>query len=131
MGRYASIALILILLPVAAFAAPPTPNMSVAALCRDLPNYQPSADVEYRGDVDAHGRPVVPADIGGTPKMEFPDNVYMSITLDQAEQLGIPYEDSFTPYAYVGEVRVNKSGDVYFNNKRISTPQIQALCADQ
>jgi len=39
-----------------------------SAACRALTAHQPAPDVAYRPGVDATGRPVAPADLGGAPQ---------------------------------------------------------------
>ena len=41
--------------------------------CARLVRYVAPADVAYKPGVDAHGRKVVPADIGGCPQIVLPD----------------------------------------------------------
>jgi len=87
--------------------------------CRRVVTHVAAADVEYRPGVDAHGRKVAPADLGGTPQVEIPDTITFDLQLDLEELAGPP------PPGPVGEVfgrpvlghisiRGNK---VYFNDR--------------
>jgi hypothetical protein len=106
------------------------PNVSVTQLCRELVPHQPDADVNYKPGTDQFGREVVPADLdGGAGIIEIPETVLVNLTVDQANILGLPANIPYKPEAYIGEVQVTTAdGSVYFNGKRISQPQIQALC---
>lgn len=105
--------------------------MTTKELCRQLIAYQPSGDVAYEPNKDVHGRAVVPADVEETSQLEIPDTIGLAITVDQAAKLGLPATIPYKPEAFIGTVIVNKNGDVYFNNKRISQTQIQVLCAPE
>ncbi len=87
--------------------------------CRRVVAHVAAADVEYRPGVDAHGRKVAPADLGGTPQVEIPGTITFDVQLDLEELAGPP------PLGPVGEVfgwpvlghisiRGNK---VYFNDR--------------
>jgi hypothetical protein len=108
-------------------------QVTVEQLCQRLTAYQPRADVDYKPgkDVDAHGKPIIPADVDGTPKLDLPDTIDVAITFDQAKQFGLPVTTPYTPQSYIGNVSVTKDGDTYFNGKRISDTQVQALCKDK
>lgn len=121
------ILLALLLLPVSAHAADP---VSVTQLCQELVAYQPADDVEYKPGVDVHGNGVVPADLADTPQLDIPETISVLITVNQAQQLGLPANIPYNAEAFVGQVTVNKNGDTYFNGKRISQTQVQALCKD-
>src|ERR1044071_6414996 len=97
-------------------------------MCRECTAHHPSADVTYEPGTDQYGRPVAPADIEGTPQLNMPETTSVQITVDQAAVLGLPPGITYRPEAYIGEVTVMKSGDVYCNGKRVSQPQLQALC---
>lgn len=114
-----------LLLPVTAFAAEP-PN--ITDLCQELVEYQPAADVEYQPGVDVNGESVVPADLNGGTQIQLPEATRVFITVEQAQQLNIPSNTPYKPTAILGEVSVQKNGDVYFNGKRVSQPQLQVLC---
>ena len=115
----------LLLSPFPVFAAEP-PN--ITDLCQELVEYQPSDDVEYKPGVDVNGENVVPADLNGGTSIELPETTKVLITVEQAQQLGLPANVLYQPTAIVGMATVNKNGDVYFNGKRISQPQLQVLC---
>src|SRR5690606_32199048 len=106
------------------------PTTTMTQLCRELTAHQPDDDVEYKPGTDQFGREVVPADLdGGTPAIDVAESVTVTLTINQAQVLGLPTNIPYAPEAYIGEATVNpKDGSVYFNGKRIAQPQIQALC---
>lgn len=107
---------------------------NITQKCQELVTYQPSDDVEYKPgtDVDADGNPIAPADLdSGVKPIKLPETVEMAITIEQAQQLGLPVNVGYKPTAFIGQVSVNtKTGDTYFNGQRISQPQLQVLCQD-
>lgn len=125
------IAACLIVAASSALAEPRT--VTKRELCQELVAYQPSDDVNYKAGKDVHGRDVAPPDLETTLQIDLPEEVWFRITVDQAQFLGIPYEQM--PYGAVGDVgtvKVSlKDNSVYFNGKRISQPQIQVLCKDE
>ncbi len=90
-----------------------------ASDCRRVVAHVAAADVEYRPGVDAHGRKVAPADLGGTPRVEIPDTITFDLQLDLEQLAGPP------PPGPVGEVfgwpvlgRISIRGhQVYFNDR--------------
>jgi len=116
---------IAILLPVTAYA---DDVVTVDKLCRELPNYQPSADVTYTPNKDVHGRDVAPADLdGGSNQIGLGESIKLAITYDQAQQLHLP-NVPYTPQMYIGNAEIKKDGSVFFNGKRLSQAQTQFLC---
>ncbi len=108
-------------------------TVAVTQICRQLTAHKPDDDVAYKPGTDQFGREIVPADLdGGSPPIEIPESVLVTITLDQAQILGVPPPAPFNPEAYIGEVLVRPSdGSVFFNGKRLSSAQIQALCDEE
>ncbi len=105
------------------------PNIKQA--CQDLVPYQPSDDVEYKPGVDVNGNEVAPADLdSGVQPLKIPETMHLAITVDQAQKLGLPANIPYKAEAMIGDVTVNKNGDVYFNGQRISQPQLQVLCKE-
>lgn len=103
-------------------------TLTTSELCRQLTTYEQAPGVGYTAGVDVHGREVAPADLDGGSTINMPDTIDLAITVDQAQKLGLPNNLPYKPEAYIGNVTVTKQGTVYFNNKRISEPQLQALC---
>ena len=125
------IALFLFLIAGAAYADD-APNIKQA--CQDLVAYQSNDDVEYKPgtDVDADGNPIAPADLDtGMEPLKIPETIHVAITVDQAQKLGLPANIPYRAEAMIGDVTVNKNGDVYFNGQRISQPQLQVLCKEE
>jgi hypothetical protein len=124
------LALILIVLPVAAFAADGKP-LSVKELCQRMVNVQSNGDADYVPNKDVHGNDVAPADLdGGAPQVNLSDNMTVEIGADKLRQLNLP-GSAYTPYMSFGQVTVKKDGSVYFNGQRLTQPQTQSLCNDK
>lgn len=128
-GRIIFAALLLAAAPAFAQDKPTTKE-----LCQQLTAYQPDANggADYKPGVDAHGNAVAPADLDGPSPITLPEETHIAITLEQARSIGLPQDTPYYPQAFVGEVTVNnKTGDTYFNGKRLSQTQVQVLCKDQ
>ena len=59
------------------------------AACARLVQHVPADDVTYKPGVDARGRPVVPADLGGGPTIAIPDEINIQIGIDLADRLAL------------------------------------------
>ena len=107
------------LLPAPAAAAAEYVVKVTAGDCRRVVAHVAAADVEYRPGVDAHGRKVAPADLGGASQIEIPDTITFDLQLDLEELAGPP------PPGPVGEVfgrpvlgHISIRGHkVYFNDR--------------
>lgn len=96
--------------------------------CSRLTRHVPSNDTTYRAGVDVHGKPVVPADLGGTPEIKLPEDITIAITVDIQERFGIPADSTlFEPEAYIGYVTVKKDGASFFNGKPLTSAEQRAL----
>jgi len=100
--------------------------------CTALVAHQPAADVAYRPGVDARGRPVIPADLGGAPKIAVPKEFNIPITVDLQKRLGIPVDPNQyqTSDFTVGTVTW-KDGRAWFNGKALQSDaeaRLAALC---
>lgn len=97
------------------------------AACRVLTPHQPAPDVAFRPGVDATGRPVAPADLGGGPSP-----VARSFAFDLNADLR-PYlrpgSALFQPQLNVGRVAVGADGTVLFNGQRLDDGDRAALAA--
>lgn len=119
--------------PMASFAADKdipnkNPAVSIEKMCQQLTTHHPDGSVDYVPGKDAYWRDVVPADLDGGQKFELEYPLQIAITLDQAKQFNLLPNATYTPQMFVGMVEVRKDGSVYFNNKRLSQPQVQFLC---
>ena len=96
--------------------------------CRAVVAHQPAPDVAYQPGVDALGRPVVPADLGGTPQIRLPDPLVIPITVDLAERLNLSTAPgALEPELQVGVVTVDRSGRVTFNGVPLTSDDQAAL----
>lgn len=132
--RFCLVTLVVVLLPLAAKAADQRvtggdPARSIETMCQQLSNYQGDGSVEYQPAKDVYGRKVAPADLdSGNQQINLDYPLQIAITFDQAKQFNLVPNTSYTPRMFVGMVEVRKDGSVYFNNKRLSQPQVQFLC---
>jgi hypothetical protein len=71
------------------------------ALCRNLVNATPDADVAYQPGVDVHGNAVAPADLpGGGGQIKMPKTLKIPLTVNLAQSLGL--NTSAYPYNQLG-----------------------------
>lgn len=50
--------------------------------CSRLVRHEPAPDVAYRPGVDARGKPVAPADLGGGAQLKLPDEIVIKLEFD-------------------------------------------------
>lgn len=107
------------------------------ALCRALPVYQPSADVEYKPGVDVRGKPVVSADLNAGALSSIPSKINIPLTVSLAKILNLdttqyPYNQLGTgTEAQVGMITV-EDNRVTLNDKPLSGEQqsnLAVLCS--
>jgi hypothetical protein len=127
-----SIALVLVAV---AWAAPVSAEIAISRKdCQRLVNHQPAPDVTYQPGVDVHGRPVVPADLGGGQQIQLPDVIYIPIEVLIQDKFGIPANSVlYDATALVGVVEV-RGNQVYFEDQPLTDPEIVALeaaCRDR
>jgi hypothetical protein len=101
--------------------------------CSQLTRHTPSADVAYKSGVDARGRAVAPANIGGDRPVVLPDRFEIPITVDLGDRLGIPPSGDADYIAEfpVGAVTVTADGRVVFNGVPLTddeAAELSALC---
>jgi hypothetical protein len=127
-----SIALVLVAV---AWAAPVSAEIAISRKdCQRLVNHEPAPDVTYQPGVDVHGRPVVPADLGGGQQIQLPDVIYIPIEVLIQDKYGIPANSVlYDATALVGVVSV-RGNQVYFEDQPLTDPEIVALeaaCRDR
>ncbi len=88
--------------------------------CRRLLARAPDTDARYRPGVDARGRPVAPADLGGGSPVILPDTIEAPVTVDLAERHGIDIR-GLDAEAVLGRI-VLRDGRAYWNG-RLMTPE--------
>ncbi len=98
--------------------------------CAALVRHVAEPGVAYEPGVDVDGRRVVPADLGGTPKIKLPEEIAIAITVDIDKRFSIPQTpDLFRPEAYIGTVIVKSDGRAYFNGEPLTSEESHALAA--
>jgi hypothetical protein len=100
-----------------------------SAACRALTVHQPAPDVAYRPGVDAMGRAVPPADLGGAPQPSpLARNFVFDLNADLRPYLR-PGSALFQPQLSVGRVSVAPDGTVLFNGQPLGQADRAALAA--
>jgi hypothetical protein len=76
----------------------------------------PNQDVTYQPGVDASGRRVLPADLGGSTQIKAPTEFSIPITMDLQKALGLPVDPTKfqTQNFTIGTVKF-MNGRSYFN----------------
>ena len=102
--------------------------------CDRLVKYRQAPGVEYQPGVDAHGRPVAPADLGGGYTIKPPEIVVIPIEVLIQDRFNIPANSVlWDAKAQVGTVIV-KGDQVYYEGQLLGDPEAAALgelCAEQ
>ncbi|HKP25973.1 MAG TPA: hypothetical protein VJV39_19040 [Dongiaceae bacterium] len=129
------IGFIALVLAAVAWAAPASAEIAISRKdCSRLVNHEPAPDVTYQPGVDVHGRPVVPADLGGGQQIQLPDVIYIPIEVLVQDKYGIPANSVlYDATALVGVVAV-RGNRVYFEDQELTDPEIAALeqaCRDR
>ena len=102
--------------------------------CDRLVQYQQAPGVEYQPGVDAHGRPVAPADLGGGYQIKPPETIVIPIEILIQDRFHIPANSVlWNAKAQVGVVTV-KGDQVYYEGQLLGdaeTAALQQLCREQ
>lgn len=102
--------------------------------CDRLVRHEPGPDVAYQPGIDVHGRPVVPADLGGGVQLELPDVIYIPIEVLIQDKYGIPANSVlYEAKAQVGVVTV-RGNQVYYEDQLLTDPEtaaLEAACRDR
>ncbi len=97
--------------------------------CARLVAHVPAPDVAYEPGVDVYGRDVVPADLGGAPRIELPETILIDIEIDLQARFGIPADPAlYDADAEVGEV-LYKDGRFTFNGQPLQDEAQAELAA--
>ena len=86
--------------------------------CKRIVRHSLSASAEYKPGVDARGRRVAPADLGGGSQIQLPKEITIDIGIDLDEKYGLGAGGKYTGLATLGQVKV-RGGNVYWNGKRL------------
>jgi hypothetical protein len=132
MRTIGSIALVLVAIT---WTTPASAEIAISRKdCERLVRHEPAPDVAYQPGVDVHGRPVVPADLGGGQQIQLPDVIYIPIEVLFQDKYGIPANSVlYDATALVGVVSV-RGNQVYFEDQPLTDPEIGALeeaCRDR
>jgi hypothetical protein len=102
--------------------------------CDRLVKYQQAPGVEYQAGVDAHGRPVAPADLGGGYNIKPPETIVIPIEILVQDRFHIPSNSVlWNAEAQVGVVTV-KGDQVYYEGQLLGdeeTAALEQLCREQ
>ena len=124
----AALAAVLAVTPAAAHEKKATVAITRAD-CARLVAHVPGPDVAYQPGVDVYGREVVPADLGGAPRIELPETILIDIEIDLLQRFGIPADPTlYDPDAEVGEV-VYRDGRFTFNGQPLQDEAQAELAA--
>src|ERR1044072_3338493 len=97
--------------------------------CDRMTEYQQPPGVEYQPGVNAHGEPVVPADLNRGRNLEAPETNVILIELFLQDKYHTPANSVlWAGKAEIGTVTVHGKR-VYFNGQELSDPEEQALGA--
>lgn len=103
--------------------------------CSNFVRHVPANDVAYKPGVDAKGRAVVPADLGGAPQIKVPTEFSIPITVDLQKRLGIPADpNSFQTQNFAIGTVTWKDGRGYFNGQPLQNEdaaRLSALCQER
>jgi hypothetical protein len=98
--------------------------------CARLVTHVPDPGVAYQPGVDVRGRPVAPADLGGTPRIKLPEEVEVPVTLDMLARYGLPANSSLYKLddTVIGTARVRvRDGRAWFNGEPLGDEESFAL----
>jgi hypothetical protein len=102
--------------------------------CDRLVRYHQPPGVEYQPGVDAHGRPVAPADLGGGYQINPPETIVIPIEILVQDRYHIPANSVlWNAKAQVGVVTV-KGDRVYYEGQLLGdaeTAALEQICREQ
>lgn len=93
--------------------------------CQNVIRHNPRG-AEYKPGLDAHGRSVKPADLGGGSPIKLPDEISIDIGIDLEEKYGLGAGGKYTGEAVIGKVTV-KNGQAYWNGKPLDQSEQNAI----
>jgi hypothetical protein len=97
--------------------------------CDRLVKYRQPPGVEYQPGVDAHGEPVVPADLGGGANIQLPETIIIPIEVLIQDRFHIPANSAlWSAKAEMGVVTV-QGDQVLYNGQPLTDPETTALAA--
>jgi hypothetical protein len=103
--------------------------------CAGFVRHFPIDDVAYKPGVDAKGRAVAPADLGGGIQLKLPTEFSIPITVDLQKRLGIPVDpNTFQTQNFTVGTVTWKDGKGYFNGQPLQSEEaarLAALCQER
>lgn len=117
--------------PLSAYQQKIHQNDRLVGLCRRTGvAYIPGKDVEYRPGVDVKGKPVVPADLSGSPQinvLSYP--IPIPIELDILERFNLDVPIGIIAKPEIAGIFLHEDGSVTYNGTQI-TDKIEEFCID-
>ena len=115
-------AFVLLTLPVLTLSAQSTTVTVTRKDCRHVVAHTADSSVAYRPGVTVDGRPVAPANLGGSGNsVEPPTEFSIDINIDLQERFGLPANKG----QYMGELKAGtvkiKDGKVTYNGQELAT----------
>lgn len=96
--------------------------------CRQLVRHKPRPDVTFTPGVDVRGKPVAPADLGGS-RIALPDEIVIDVTVQVYEALGrTPPKGLGDSAARLGTI-VLRDGALTFNGEPLGTDGEAAIAS--
>ena len=98
--------------------------------CRKLVvqhKHTPRSDVAYQPGKGSKGRPVMPADVGGTPQFNFPKKIIIPVELDLVKKYGFKVPNGVDLAPEVSELVIHMDGRVTFNGTALEDKTYQRL----
>lgn len=116
-------------LPATGLAQAPVTVIVTKSDCTRLVKHLPDPGVAYQPGVDVHGRPVVPADLGGqNNSLPLPETFEIDIEVDLQERFGVPANRGlFDADAQIGKVVVERDGRASFNGAPLHNEAVATL----
>lgn len=105
--------------------------------CRKLivnHKHHPRDDVAYKPGTGARGKPVLPADVGGTPVFKFPEKITVPIDLNLVERFGLDVEKGIELKPEISELTIHQDGRVSFNGTPLedkTTQYLKSICREK
>jgi len=96
-------------------------------ICQKVQRHLARQDVNYKAGVDAHGRPVVPADVSGS-QIQLPDTLTIDLSLPVQDLFALdkqPSRDLQNAEVQVGKLEYQIStGKLSFNGQQLAQPAL-------
>jgi hypothetical protein len=95
--------------------------------------HKPAADVEFKPGLDAHGKPVIEADLN--PQLNVPvKDISIPVTVDVAKNLGLAVPVGTEANAVIGTIKLAPDGSATFNDQPLNLgpdAALIAVCAEE